>query len=160
GGSKVTLAWLQQCLRAMDKDSRWGVRSVVDFCRYIPRQLLREADLCVPDSIIPVPLGRHVQLLRSSDRTLLDLEPAEFALRSFLPGGFKIRFQGRLWMAPWIPVPDKPADPKSNRVWVSTRSQLIEAVDLDAAATIGEELERSALSGTAREEVLGILGED
>ena len=73
-----------------------------DFFAALPANSIGDPDLRIPRGTIPEPLGRDISLYDDNE-TEVGRDPAEFALNSFLPGGFKIRFQNHLWAAPWEP---------------------------------------------------------
>jgi hypothetical protein len=73
-----------------------------DFFAALPVAAIGDPDLRLPRGTIPEPLGREVALYSDMENEI-GRDPAEFALNTFLPGGFKIRFKNRLWAAPWEP---------------------------------------------------------
>ena len=75
-----------------------------DFFSALPNSGLRDPDLILPAGTIPQPLGRDIVLFDNHENEI-GRDAAEFALNVFLPGGFKIRFNNRLWAAPWEPPP-------------------------------------------------------
>ena len=87
-----------------------------EFFMALPDEVVEDPDLRVPASTIAQPLGRHIRVLNETG-DYVDSDPAEFVLRNFLPGGFKIRYKGRLWMAPWKSA--RPAEAGSNLAWAS-----------------------------------------
>jgi len=117
--------WALEAQSFHQSRSRRGA-SVVQFFESIPRAL-EDAELRLPTSTIPEPLGRTLRAhCIDGNRTTLAAEPAEFLLRTFLPGGFKIRYDGKLWMGPWEAVPGKP--PVGNRMWVEAAKYIHEAL--------------------------------
>src|SRR5262249_29930476 len=72
--------------------------------------------LHVPSSTISEPLGRQIRIL-DENGDYIDSDPAEFVLNSFLPGGFKIRYRGRMWMCPWQFAVGRQVIQGSNLTW-------------------------------------------
>ncbi|MCL4206660.1 MAG: DEAD/DEAH box helicase [Pirellulaceae bacterium] len=155
-GAERTNAWLARRV-ARDDHSRQASASVADFAPFVPDGLLQDPDLCVPRSTIPEPLGRRV-LIRSLDGQTLGEEPAEFALGCFLPGGFKIRYNGVLWMAPWERALGAPPTPGPHVTWAATRSYLNSGGGLLHEEEAASVLESSDLNGARRQECLQALG--
>jgi hypothetical protein len=91
--------WLQAM--AAQKSDAFRV-TAPDFFASLPPWALPDNDLRLPGSTIAEPLGRDVELYAEGGANV-GRDPAEFALNVFLPGGFKIRFNSRLWAAPWEP---------------------------------------------------------
>jgi hypothetical protein len=89
-----------------------------DFFSSLPDEMVEDPDLRVPPSTISEPLGRQIRVLNDSG-TYIGSDPAEFILGSFLPGGFKIRYNGRMWMCPWQPAPGYHVNPGSNLTWAA-----------------------------------------
>jgi len=158
---------------AADEHDRRMANSVVDLPDYVPETLLapHQRDLRVPKTTISIPLGRHVRVLEvaalpGGPEALLGSEPAEFALASFLPGGFKIRYDGKLWMAPWVHAAGAPVPALGGHLtWAATRGQLRLALSTASAAatgagedTAGALLASGDLGPRRRAEVLSALG--
>lgn len=158
---QAVVGWAGEAVRFQDKKSVRTIRhaNAVDISNRVPLQLQRDPDLRIPQTTIPVPLGRFVQVMKADSEELLDAEPAEFALHTFLPGGFKIRYHGRLWMAPWDEVPEKPKE--HNRGWANIAPYLVDAPRDDVPVTAHELTEAAGLlSSSKAAEVLETLGED
>src|SRR5262249_25503006 len=99
-GTSVQAARAREWLQAMAaQKSEFGV-TAPDFFAALPSWALPNNDLRLPGSTIAEPLGRDIELYRD-DGSNIGRDPAEFALNIFLPGGFMIRFNNRLWAAPW-----------------------------------------------------------
>jgi hypothetical protein len=90
-----------------------------DFFAAIPDEAMDDPDLRVPAGTLSEPLGRKVRLMDSEQRTEIGADPAEFALNCFLPGGFKIRYEGNLWMAPWEAPVGWQVPAGTNRTWAA-----------------------------------------
>ena len=152
-----TRHWIDACLRRLDQQKFKA--TAVDFYQYMPTIMLDDATLRVPSGTIPTPLGRHVDLdlFNTSDgnrQTIgTETEAAEAALQYFLPGGFKIRYQGKLWMAPWNAVGGRP--PRGSVTFAATSSQL-RGTGSDVA--FESLMEDSPLTGIACQDLMNRLG--
>jgi hypothetical protein len=157
-GNERTQAWLAAACRHYDAPDHKPPFSIIDFDALVPNELKIDPDLTVPSNTIPVPIGRYVTILEAQPGNVTELarEPGEFALRSFLPGGFKIRYNRNLWMAPWNPVPGKP--PENNRTWAAARRQL--QTISGATSTVAELLQASSMDLESRDAVLARVSPD
>jgi hypothetical protein len=159
-GAEKANAWLARRLAREDdikKAASKAAASVAEFAKFVPDRLVNDPDLCVPGTTIPEPLGRHVLIRDVNGRTLGD-EPAEFALGCFLPGGFKIRYNGELWMAPWEPAPGAPDPPGKHITWATTRRLLNNSGGNFQEEEVANVLNQSDLSDTRRQEWLKTFG--
>ena len=156
GQNPTTLLWMKTAHKAVAEatETKFRVSKIVDFCRFLPQQFVRD-DIYVPSTTIPVPIGRFVNVVDAEDRHL-GVEASEFGLKCFLPGGFKIRYNNRLWMAPWDSVPNKPRDPESSRIWVGTQRSIVTS----NKHSLEEALSNSTLDSSQRLEVNALLGND
>ncbi|RKG75857.1 DEAD/DEAH box helicase [Corallococcus exercitus] len=156
-----TRQWLEAAERFFDAGGEKRVWNVVDFCEYVPDALRENPDLHIPSTTISIPVGRHIDMLeRQQGRPLrrVTREPTEFALRAFLPGGFKVRYDGQLWMAPWQPAAN--LVPTGNVTWAATRAQLHESHKPGSPVTLLELLKETNLEEGTRRQVLSTVGED
>jgi hypothetical protein len=151
-----TVMWLQAALKAANEALATNYRQtkVVDFCKFLPQEFIVD-DVYVPSTTIPVPIGRYVDVVDTNGQHL-DVEPAEFALKCFLPGGFKIRYGSRLWMAPWTDVPSKPRDAESTRIWVATDSNIVARKQY----SLVDALDKSTFDQRQKDEIQTLLGGD
>jgi hypothetical protein len=60
----------------------------------------------VPTSFVATPIGGMVNIRRGSGT--VSSEPRLQALSAYLPGGFRFRWDFKLWYGPWIPVQARP----------------------------------------------------
>lgn len=156
-----TRQWLEAAERFFEGGGEKRTPNVVDFCAYVPDALRENPDLHIPSTTISTPVGRHVDMLeRQHGRPLhwVAREPTEFALRAFLPGGFKVRYDGQLWMAPWQPAAN--LVPTGNVTWAATRAQLHESHKPGSPATLLELLKETNLEESTRRQILSAAGED
>jgi hypothetical protein len=155
-----TIAWINSALRWIDKNQSFKRDpSVIDMCAFTPPSFREDPDLRVPESTIPTPLGGSVVLQITTDgRAGWPTEASTFALRSFLPGGFKIRY-GRLLMAPWVSA----ATPSSfgpNATWAATRSQIQALEGREYPTDLSDLLRRSRLSSETQAEIRSNVGNE
>jgi hypothetical protein len=60
----------------------------------------------IPESFVPIPIGGNVNVrLERNGQAQMEEEPRMQMLANFLPGGFKNRWDFKLWYGRWEPVP-------------------------------------------------------
>ncbi|WP_044185098.1 DEAD/DEAH box helicase [Hyalangium minutum] len=155
-----TRQWLDAAERFFEGGDK-RMRNVVDFCQYVPDALLKNPDMHIPATTLSTPVGRYVDMLeRPQGRPLrwVAQEPTEFALRAFLPGGFKARYDGQLWMAPWQPSANLVTT--GNVTWAATRAQIHELYKPGNPITLIDLLKEANLEEGTQRQILSAAGED
>lgn len=159
--------WLQ-AMAARKSESDFRV-TAPDFFQALPQWALPDNDLRLPTGTVPEPLGRDIELYRD-DGSNIARDPAEFVLSAFLPGGFKIRYDNKLWAAPWTSAPgwQPAANSQLSRAVLSIYEPGRPVSDLvpdirasDTRSPVGDFLrEKTALDTVRRTELLARLGND
>ena len=151
---QTTLLWLLAANKAATENKDFKTKTIVDFCRFLPQEFIVE-DIYAPSTTIPVPIGRFINIV-DKNNAHLGVEPSEFGLKCFLPGGFKIRYEQHLWMAPWECVPSKPKEIGSSKVWVGTSKSIVTRKKEKLTTVLG----LSTLDDNEKNAITNLLGMD
>jgi hypothetical protein len=120
----------------------------------------------IPESFVPVPIGGNVNVRTTRNgQAKIENEPRMQMLASFLPGGFKNRWDFNLWYGKWDPVANYPGHAniadicRSGRTWGTLEKFLngrqipeaLSAAGIDVTqATLVEPMEISVSTGQQR----------
>jgi len=67
----------------------------------------RDPSWVIPESFIPLPIGGTITVEETGANIITETEPKLQTLASFLPGGYKHRWEFKLWYGEWLHVPDQ-----------------------------------------------------